>query len=97
MGGTLASIESQAEQDTLFGLIGAADTWIGAAGTAADKESWKWSDSATWSYTNWENANGPRTKKDKDCGIMKSGKGKWKNVTCYKMAPYACQTTATSL
>jgi len=91
-GGNLASIESQAEQDAVFGLIGATDTWIGANDIASDQV-FAWSDAATFSYDNWF-TNRPKTNANQDCVKMKTT-GAWDNVLCTKTLQYACQKAET--
>jgi hypothetical protein len=92
----LASIESQDEQDAVFGLSGNTNTWIGANGTATDATTWNWVESgdliALWPYDNWAK-NRPRTKKNKDC--TKMNKGEWDNVGCSSQLQFVCSKSTT--
>merc|ERR1712128_291062 len=91
-GGHLASIESQDEQDAIFGLTSATDTWLGASDVVTHL-SYLWEDGATFSYDNWF-TNRPKDNVDQDCMKMKTT-GTWDNVVCTKELQYACQKALT--
>ena len=91
-GGNLASIESQDEQDAVFGLTSETDTWLGASDVVTHLD-YLWEDGATFSYDNWFTLR-PKDNVDQDCMKMKIT-GTWDNVVCTKELQYACQKPIT--
>ena len=53
-GATLATIESQAEQDAVYALTGSTGAWIGFA-DFLDEGTFSWVDGTAASFTNWRN------------------------------------------
>ena len=53
-GGTLASIETQEEQDTIFKLAEVTGTWIGLNDITSEGN-FAWADGAAVIFTNWRN------------------------------------------
>lgn len=53
LGGTLACVESEAEDDFLFTLAGTARPWIGL-NNEADVNTWVWVNGSPVTYTNWQ-------------------------------------------
>merc|ERR1711892_1264895 len=90
-GGDLAQIESQEDQDAVFGLAGGTSTWIGANDIDKHKK-WVWYNGGKINkntYRNWRK-NRPTTKKNRDCARMNNN-GKWDDTKCSTSLQYACQ------
>ena len=84
LGGSLAKIESAAENAALVGLIGLEDHWIGGTDLATEM-TWLWFDGTAFTYTNWRtgepndgNGNFPE-----DCAIIEGDQGgTWDDRPC---------------
>ena len=90
MGGHLASIDSQREQDEMKRVAGASarrGLWLGATRKAGN-ESWQWLDGTTWDYQNWA-FSWPKTSPGHDCAILRLV-GTWINFPCDVPLPFIC-------
>lgn len=92
LGGKLASIESQAEQDAVFTLTGATGAYIGLT-DFLDEGVFSWVDGAAVSFTNWRpnqpnNGNG-----NQHCVWIRPDAG-WDDITCKRTEQYVCQKAA---
>merc|ERR1711910_10960 len=93
-GATLATIESQAEQDGVYALTGDAGAWIGLA-DFLDEGNFAWVDGTTVSYTNWR-PNQPNNGGDNQHCAWVRPDGGWDDVVCGKTNAYVCQKATTT-
>ena len=91
-GGTLATIESQAEQDAVYALTGDTGAWIGLTDFMAEG-TFVWVDGTALSYTNWR-PNQPNNGGDTQHCTWIRPDGGWDDVICTKEQAYVCQTAA---
>ena len=93
-GAHLAVIESQAENDVVFGIVGSGRTWMGASDAAAEG-TWLWIDGTPWVFTRWlpgDPTNGGGGEPGEDCLEMASaGAGEWNDNECFVAARYVCE------
>jgi hypothetical protein len=97
-GGTLVSIQSQAENDYVYYTIRSSGTyswigynWIGKYWTPNPDRPNLFMTS-TYSYTNWENGEGYNRGQDCSAFGMWSTNGKWHDVGCDFQAHFICNT-----
>jgi len=105
MGGTLAKVESAAEQALVFGLIGTQTTdpvWIGLQ-DFLQEGTFSWADgTALGSYTNWLSGQPDNAGGNQHCVvIIVSGNnaGLWNDVRCGGNSgnqPFICETAVSS-
>lgn len=79
----LASVRNQSESPQLK-AIATSTAWIGLY-----RNSWKWSDGSTLSFTNWF-SNAPSTLVTASCGASSSVN--WVNSNCLNTRNFACFT-----
>ncbi|XP_039467533.1 lymphocyte antigen 75-like [Oreochromis aureus] len=79
----LASVRNQSESQQLK-AIATSTTWIGLY-----RNSWKWSDGSTFSFTNWF-SNSPSTVVTSSCGASSSVN--WVNSNCIYTRKFVCFT-----
>jgi len=96
-GGTLAKVESQAEQDAAFALTGTTGAWFGLNDVHSEG-TFEWADgTALGSFTQW-NTNQPNNSGlGQHCGWIRpstsSGPGNWDDVKCSLSKAYLCEKT----
>jgi len=94
-GGSLAKIESAAEQTAAFALTGGVNTWIGLNDIGTEG-TFTWADDAALGgYTNW-NAGEPDSTaanpQPQHCVNMRAADGFWNDVSCGSARAFICQT-----
>ncbi len=94
MGGHLATITSEGEQNAVFNLANMSDPndlwWLGASDEETEG-TWKWVTGESFSYTNW-NTNQPdnaviRTHEGEDYLHMYGDNGKWNDINTISNSP----------
>lgn len=97
-GGTLAKIESAAEQAAAVTLAGGVNTWIGLNDIGAEG-AFEWADGAALgAYTSWSTAGGGQPTSTatvasiQHCVILRAVDGDWNDVRCSTVRPFICQT-----
>merc|ERR1712243_255100 len=91
-GATLATIESQAEQDAVYALTGDAGAWIGLA-DFLDEGVFSWVDGTAVGFTNWRNNQPNNGNNNQHCTWIRPD-GEWDDVTCKRTMAYVCQMPA---
>ena len=89
--GDLTSINSQAEQDTVQGLVNTTTTnevWIGYNDDMCTGINWRFTD-GRGGYTNWQG--GQPNMAIGNCGIIWSRNGKWYAKPCLLTYEYVCR------
>jgi len=92
IGGKLATIESQAEQDAIFALTGATGAYIGLS-DFLDEGVFAWVDGTAVSFTNWRPNQPNNANSNQHCVWIRPDAG-WDDVTCKKTEQYVCQKSA---
>jgi len=102
MGGTLAKVESAAEQAVVFGLLGSQTidpVWIGLQDFLSEG-TFSWSDgTALGSYTNWVNSQPDNNNGNQHCVVVivtGGNSGLWNDVICGGARPFICETAISS-
>jgi len=95
LGGKLATIESQAEQDAVFALTGADGAYIGLQ-DFLDEGQFSWVDGTALGYTNWRPNGQPNNgNNNQHCVWIRpsssSDPGTWDDITCKREEKYVCQ------
>merc|ERR1712236_31545 len=93
-GATLATIQSQAEQDGVYALTGDTGAWIGLA-DVLDEGTFSWVDGAAVSYTNWRPNQPNNGGGNQHCAWIRPDGG-WDDVVCGKTNAYVCQKAITA-
>ena len=96
LGGHLASIESQIEQDDV--VVEAKDSylahaWLGGS-DKEDEGNWTWTDETLWNFTNWhrgEPSNNRSSKEEEDCLSLDILNRKWNDHPCRYVLPFFCK------
>jgi len=91
-GATLATIDSQAEQDAVYALTGTTGAWIGLT-DFLDEGTFSWVDGTAVSFTNWRNNQPNNGNNNQHCAWIRPD-GEWDDVTCKKTQAYVCQMAA---
>merc|ERR1712179_418520 len=91
-GATLATIESQAEQDAVYALTGDTGAWIGLA-DFLDEGVFSWVDGTAVGFTNWRNNQPNNGNNNQHCTWIRPD-GEWDDVTCRRTEAYVCQMAA---
>jgi len=89
LGGTLATIESQAEQDAVYALTGSTGAYLGLS-DFLDEGVFTWGDGTAVSFTNWR-PNQPNNNNNNQHCVWIRPDGGWDDVTCKKTEQYVCQ------
>ncbi|KAJ8297631.1 hypothetical protein KUTeg_024162 [Tegillarca granosa] len=103
MGGDLATINSQAEQDLIYSIIngkhsmlnfltdGGKDVWIGL-NDKVEENLFQWARGEPVMYTNWD-IHQPEhpANQDEDCVMIAPGLGGWRDEVCDSTHQYVCQ------
>ena len=89
MGATLASIQSQAEQEAVHAMTNTTGAWIGLT-DFLDEEVFSWVDGAELGFTNWVEGHHDNGEKGAHCVLMR-GDGGWDDVACKRMEAFVCQ------
>merc|ERR1712215_277152 len=93
-GATLATIQSQAEQDGVYALTGGTGAWIGLA-DVLEEGTFSWVDGAAVSYTNWRPNQPNNGGGNQHCAWIRPDGG-WDDVVCGKTNAYVCQKAITA-
>jgi len=91
-GATLATIESQAEQDAVYALTGSTGAWIGLT-DFLDEGTFSWVDGTALSYENFRNNQPNNGGNNQHCTWIRPDGG-WDDVICKRPLPYVCQMDA---
>jgi len=100
LGGSLAKVESAAEQALVFGLIGSQTTdpiWIGLQDFLFEG-TYSWADGTVFgAYTNWLSGNNPQPDNNggnQHCvGMISAGNnaGSWNDIICNNQRAFVCE------
>lgn len=92
-GGSLAKIESQAEQDLVFGLMGntGRPAWIGLQDFLVEGD-FSWADGSTLgTYQAWLGGQPDNAGNRQDCVVLRNTDGLWNDVICNGANRFVCQ------
>ena len=92
-GGSLAKIESQAEQDLVFGLMGTTGrpAWIGLQDFLVEGD-FSWADGSTLgTYQAWLGGQPDNAGNRQDCVVLRNTDGLWNDVICNGANRFVCQ------
>merc|ERR1712142_184533 len=89
LGGTLATIESQAEQDAVYALTGSTGAYLGLA-DFLDEGNFAWVDGTALTFNNWR-PNQPNNNNNNQHCVWIRPDGGWDDVTCKKEEQFVCQ------
>lgn len=92
LGASLATVSSQAEQDAVFALTGAAGAWIGLT-DFLNEGTFSWVDEAPVTFTNWRVNQPNNGNSNQHCTQIRPD-GDWDDVICDKQQAYVCQKNA---
>ena len=88
-GGSLATVQSQEEQDAIYALTGSTGAWIGLTDLLFEGN-FSWVDGSSVSYTNFR-AGQPNNGNDNQHCTWIRPDGFWDDVICKKEQHYVCQ------
>jgi len=88
-GGSLVTVESQAEQDALYALTGSAGAWIGLA-DFLDEGEFGWTDGSPLTFSNFRPGQPNNGNNNQHCTWIRPD-GLWDDITCKKQEQYVCQ------
>ncbi|XP_071126788.1 uncharacterized protein [Mytilus edulis] len=93
MGGDLATVNSQAEQDLVYSIMsnkGASDVWIGL-NDQQEQNFFEWINGEVTMYTNW-NVNQPANTNsaNENCVMINQTDGGWQDQNCDEPHQYLC-------
>ena len=97
MGGFLASIKDQDDQDALFNFAAKGGAWIGGQ-DFLDEGKFAWlEDGSIVSdlYSNWKTGQPNNIQENQHCVWMRLD-GSWDDVTCKRKENYICQKNAST-
>lgn len=89
LGGGLASVESQQEQDAVFSLTGSTGAYLGLT-DFLDEGTFSWVDGATVSFTAWRNNQPNNGGSNQHCVWIRPD-GEWDDITCKRENAFVCQ------
>ena len=89
MGATLATIHSQAEQNTVQNMVGGDGTWLGIT-DILEEGVFSWLDEAPVVFTNWRGGQ-PRYGVSNAHCVWMGGDGGWEDIACKEKMFYVCQ------
>ena len=92
MGGVLATVQSQVEQNALFSLTGSNGAWIGLS-DFLDEGMFSWVDGSQVSFTNWRNGQPNNSNNNQHCTWIRPD-GFWDDIICNRKEAYVCQQNA---
>merc|ERR1711874_28181 len=88
-GGTLATVESQQEQDALYALTGSTGAWIGLT-DFLDEGEFAWTDGSPVTFSNFRAGQPNNGNSNQHCTWIRPD-GFWDDITCKKQEQYICQ------
>ena len=102
IGATLASIESQCEQDLVFEVSTKVDTWIGGNDKTTEgtfvwpngNEFYKSSAAVSGVFTKLHAGFSKESQTTQHCVQLKATSGEWDDVVCTKTLNYVCEKAA---
>lgn len=90
-GGTLATVETQQQQDVLASLLGPEGAWIGLS-DILNEGTFTWRDDSPLLYTNWKTNGQPNNANGNQHCVQ--ARPDWDDTVCGKVQPYVCQLQA---
>jgi hypothetical protein len=95
MGGDLAKIENQAEQDAVFAVTGTSTAWIGLSDLAGMPDgTFAWSDGTALGFNNWLAGQPDNAGLGQDCVVIRMQGGSWNDANCNVENPFVCEKPA---
>lgn len=91
LGGELFSVTNAYEQRFLENFTNI-ESWLGYRDKSRDG-TWSWSDSSLSVFTNWDSSAKNDNGKGRDCVLLNSQEGKWKDASCAQTNEYLCKKT----
>jgi len=94
LGGTLAKIEEQEQQDVVYGLAGTDQVWIGLTDFLTEG-TFAWADGTVLGgYNNWLAGNNPQPDNaggNQHCAAMRPSDGTWNDIICNREQKFVCE------
>lgn len=91
-GGELFSVTNAYEQRFLENFT-SIESWLGYRDKSRDG-TWTWSDSSFSVFTDWDSSAKDDHGKGRDCVLLSSKEGKWKDASCSQTHEYLCKKKA---
>ncbi|XP_022799604.1 uncharacterized protein LOC111337536 isoform X3 [Stylophora pistillata] len=88
-GGELFSVTNAYEQRFIENFTNI-ESWLGYRDKSRDG-TWTWSDSSLSVFTNWDSSAKDDHGKGRDCVLLSSKEGKWKDASCSQTHEYLCK------
>ena len=66
------------------------ESWLGYRDTSLDG-TWRWTDHSHSVFTNWDSSAKDDRGKGRDCVVLDSNEGKWKDASCKEEHAYLCK------
>ncbi|XP_078359625.1 uncharacterized protein LOC144644082 isoform X4 [Oculina patagonica] len=88
-GGDLFSVTNAYEQRFLENFT-SIESWLGYRDKSRDG-TWTWSDSSLSVFTDWDSSAKDDHGKGRDCVLLSSKEGKWKDASCSQTHDYLCK------
>jgi len=92
LGGDLFSVTNAYEQRFLENFTNI-ESWLGYRDKSRDG-TWTWSDSSLSVFTDWDSSAKDDHGKGRDCVLLSSKEGKWKDASCSQTHEYLCKKKA---
>ena len=92
MGASLATVNSQVEQDAVFSLTGSSGAWIGLT-DFLNEGKFSWVDETVVSFTNFGSAQPNNGNNNQHCVWIRAD-GSWNDVICQQTKSYVCHKNA---
>ena len=89
LGGELFSVTNAYEQRFIENFTNI-ESWLGYRDKSRDG-TWTWSDSSLSVFTNWDSSAKDDHGKGRDCVLLSSKEGKWKDASCSQTHEYLCK------
>merc|ERR1712012_990048 len=92
MGASLATVNSQVEQDAVFSLTGSSGAWIGLT-DFLNEGTFSWVDETVLSFTNFRSGQPNNGNNNQHCVWIRAD-GTWDDVICQQTKSYVCHKNA---